>query len=88
VPSVLLWETELEAEMWDNETLGGLVPTLFADNTEAARTAFLENRAKAHSDLLKLMKGLYMPELISMTEAAAMVKKPRQVNIYLCYKYN
>jgi len=77
VPAILLKEWDLEANMWEGETTAGLVPTLFADNVQDARTAFMENSAKSHADILKLARSLFMPELIDMEEAKALVKKPR-----------
>ena len=77
MPTVLVWESELQAEMWDNEILGGLVPTLFAEDIDTARTSFLADKKKAHADLLKMERLLFMPETISLEEAKAVVKKPR-----------
>ena len=77
MPAILLKEWDLEANMWEGESTAGLVPTLFADNVQDARTAFMENTAKSHADILKLARSLFMPELIDMEEAKALVKKPR-----------
>ena len=77
MPAILLKEWDLEANMWEGESTAGLVPTLFADNVHDARTAFMENTAKSHADILKLARSLFMPELIDMEEAKALVKKPR-----------
>jgi len=75
VPAVLLEEWDLQATMWEGDTTAGLVPTLFADNIQEA--AFLENTARSHADLQKLARSLFMPEVIDLEEAKALIKKPR-----------
>ncbi len=53
------------------------MPTLFADNVEAASEALTNNPGKAHGDMAKFNKVILMPEELSLSDAAAFLKKPR-----------
>jgi len=77
VPTVLVQEWPLEAKMWDGDLLAGPVPVFYADEPATARAAFMADQLKAHADILKIMRTFFMPEIIGLEEAAAIVKKPR-----------
>jgi hypothetical protein len=77
VPAVLIKSWPLASTMWDGDVLAGPVPTLFAEDVEASREAFLDNMAKAHNDLGKLYRAFFMPEHILVDEAADLLRKPR-----------
>jgi len=81
VPTVLLAEWNIEANMWDGEILAGPVPTFYAENAAEARAAFMADQIKGHADILKMERIFFMPEVIGLEEALALVKKPR----YSCF---
>jgi hypothetical protein len=74
---VLVKSWPLASTMWDGDALAGPVPTLFAEDVEASQEAFLDNVAKAHSDLAKLYRAFFMPEHILVDDAADLLRKPR-----------
>jgi len=67
--------------MWDGEILAGPVPTFYAENAAEARAAFMADQIKGHADILKMERIFFMPEVIGLEEAQALVKKPR----YSCF---
>ena len=50
----------LSTDMWDGECLAGPLPTLFATDPVLAMDNFNKDLAKAHWDLAKLYKVLYL----------------------------
>jgi len=42
--------------------------------------ALTNNPAKAHADVMKINKIFFVPEEINITDAAAIIKKPRYLN--------
>jgi len=63
--------------MFDGDEAAGLIPTLFAEDIEAARTAINSDVIKAHYDVNKLNRVLIMPEHLLMREALQLLKKNR-----------
>lgn len=63
--------------MFNGDELAGLVPTLFANDLVAAQAAMLKDPAKLHADVAKLNKSLFISESVTLTEARAILKKPR-----------
>lgn len=78
MPTVLLKAWHLQANLFDGERLAGPVPTLFSEEPEAAALAIAGDALKAHWDLNKISKAFFMPETISIKEALAVLKKPRE----------
>jgi len=74
---VLLKSWPLEATLFDGDLLAGLVPTLFSKDVEASLAAIQGDPLKAHWDLNKISKTLFMPESVSIQEAVNIIKKPR-----------
>ena len=75
----MLSSWDLEAALYDGEAAAGPIPTLFAEDAEAAMEAISSNPVKAHGDLQRMMKIFFMPETASPEEAVSMIKKPRLV---------
>jgi len=63
--------------MFDGDEAAGLIPTLFAEDIEAARTAINSDVIKEHYDVNKLNRVLIMPEHLLMREALQLLKKNR-----------
>lgn len=82
VPTVLLQGWPLNTDLFDGETISGMVPTLFAENVEVAEEAINADPIKAHYDCQKLNRIFTVPESFSLKEATAFIKKPRQVFLY------
>ena len=80
IPGLLLSSWDLEAALYDGETAAGPIPTLFAEDVEAAMEAVTSNPAKAHADLQKMAKVFFMPETANLEEAVSLIKKPRFVH--------
>jgi hypothetical protein len=57
--------------------MAGPVPALFSKDAEASRESLDGNPARAHKDLQRVMKTLFMPELMDLEAAISLVKKPR-----------
>ncbi len=77
MPSIQIKQWPLSANMWNSDDIAGLVPTLFADNIEAATEALANHPGKAHSDVNKINKAILIPEELDLIEALAFLKKPR-----------
>jgi hypothetical protein len=63
--------------MFDGSSMAGPVPALFSEDAEASREGLNGNLARAHKDLQRVMKTLFMPELMDLEAAISLVKKPR-----------
>ena len=77
VPAILLDSRSLAANLFEGDVLAGLVPTLFADDPNAAEPAITSDAAKAHWDINKINKVFMVLENISLKEAVSLLKKPR-----------
>ena len=63
--------------MFNGECMAGLVPSLYANETNSAAGGLQEFPEKAHADLARIEKVFYMPKVIMLEAAPAIVKKPR-----------
>jgi len=54
-----------------------MIPTLFAEDPEAARTAISADPVKAHYDINRINRAFIMPEHLLMREALQLLKKNR-----------
>jgi hypothetical protein len=77
VPAICLGQWSLDADLFDGDEQAGPVPTLFAEDMEAALEGLNRNVARAHADIQKLSRVFFMPEVVDLEEALAIVKKPR-----------
>ena len=77
MPTICIKQWALNATMFDGEDAAGLVPTLFAVNTEAAEEAIKNDAHKAHWDMAKINKIFFIAESVDLREATALLKKPR-----------
>ena len=57
--------------------MAGLVPSLYANETNNAAGGLQEFPEKAHADLARIQRVFFMPEVIPLHAATAMVEKPR-----------
>ena len=57
--------------------MAGLVPSLYANETNSAAAGLQEFPEKAHADLARIQRVFFMPEVITLQAATAIVKKPR-----------
>jgi len=53
------------------------VPTCFAEDVEAAKSAVEANPTAAHRDVNKIQRVFFMAETINLKDAISLVKKPR-----------
>jgi len=67
----------LDSLMFDGEFLAGPVPTLFCDNPDSSGAALAKDPIKAHWDVARIHKCIISPELISLEDSPAFLKKPR-----------
>ena len=77
VPTILLDSRSLAANLFEEDVLAGLVPTLFVDDPNTAERAITSDAAKAHWDINKINKVFMVLENISLKEAVSLLKKPR-----------
>ena len=65
--------------LFDNDILGGPVPTLFGDDDDddTILAAIQSDPSKAHWDLNKIARIFLMPESLDLQEAIQFLKKPR-----------
>jgi hypothetical protein len=74
---VCLAQWPLEASLYDGDIAAGPIPTLFAEDIEAATENVSANPATAHADVQRMARVFFMPETLSKAEAVQLVKKPR-----------
>jgi hypothetical protein len=67
----------LEASLFDGDLAAGLVPVLFTEDLDSTSAALASNVAKAHYDIQKIARCFYMPEILRLEDALAVVRKPR-----------
>jgi hypothetical protein len=77
VPFLLLNSWELQAKLFDGEAAAGPVPALFSEDAASSTEALRSNPKKAHQDLQRAAKIFMMPETVELTEALAIMKRPR-----------
>jgi hypothetical protein len=77
VPAICLGQWPLNADLFDGDEQAGPVPTLFAEDVEAAAEGLNRNAARAHADIQKLSRVFFMPEVVDLEEATSIIKKPR-----------
>ena len=77
MPVIDLGQWPLDTTMFEGENTAGPVPTVFSEDPEATRAALEANVVRAHTDLQRMAKCFFMPELLKMEEALAVLKKPR-----------
>jgi hypothetical protein len=62
------------------------MPVLFADDVKAAEAAISEAPLTAKRDLERLAKMYFVPETLDLTQAEAVVRKPRLGEVIFWYK--
>ncbi len=85
VPAIVLNQWETTADYLDDDLLDGVMPVLFADNVHAAEAAICEAPLTAKRDLERLAKVL-CPETLDLTQAEAIVRKPRLGEVLFWFK--
>ena len=68
---------QADATFFDGDLIAGPFPTLFSTDSDASLTALKRDPKKCHWDLMKINRYLFMPENVSIEDAAMIVKKPR-----------
>ena len=63
--------------MWDGDVIAGPVPTMFADDAEAAAANLLKEVRKTHGDLQRFSRLFGVVEHMDIDKAVALLKKPR-----------
>ena len=76
---MLLNSWPAEAALFDGDIMAGPVPTLFGADPDAFLTSIMAEPRKAHWDLMKICRLLFMPEILALEDAMAFIKKPRLV---------
>jgi len=74
---MVLYSWELEADYQDEEYISGLKPVLFAEDPSAAESALGLYPTAMKKDLEGLQKQFFIQEELELSEATAVVKKPR-----------
>ena len=83
---MVLFSWELEADYQDEEYISGLIPVLFAEDPAAAETALGLYPSAMKKDLEGLQKQFFIQEELELSEAAAIVKKPRPGDALFIWK--
>ena len=68
---------DLNADCFSSDILKGPVPTLFAEDPELATPAIQSNLLKAHADIAKMLRGIFIPETLDPPAALKLMKNPR-----------
>jgi len=64
------------ADLFEGDYLHGMVPILFAEDPEAAESAFTGDPATARKDVDRMQRLFFQPEHVSSAEALGVVRKP------------
>jgi hypothetical protein len=86
VPTIVLNQWEITADYLEDDLLDGVMPVLFADDVKAAEAAISEAPLNAKRDLERLAKMYFVPETLDLTQAEAVVRKPRLGEVIFWYK--
>jgi hypothetical protein len=77
IPVIVLCQWCLEADYLEEEHLSGLLPVLFANDTESAEKGMRDNPTSTMKDIDRLARVFFSPETVGAEAALAVVKKPR-----------
>ena len=77
IPVMMLKSWPAESVLFDGDIMAGPVPSLFSENPESSPAGIMAEPRKAHWDLMKICRLLIMPEIMSLEDALAFIKKPR-----------
>ena len=86
MPTIVLNQWEITADYLEDDLLDGVMPVLFADDVKAAEAAISEAPLTAKRDLERLAKMYFVPETLDLTQAEAVVRKPRLGEVIFWYK--
>jgi hypothetical protein len=68
---------QLGCALFDGDLAAGPIPTLFSEDPTSTLENIKKGCQKAHHDFQRAAKAFMMPELVSLEEAAQLLKKPR-----------
>ena len=77
IPTIKIKSWPADSTLFDGDLMAGPYPTLFSTNMDASLTGIKGDPRKAHWDIMKISRLIFMPESIDFQEAAQIVKKPR-----------
>gem|GEM_PF-4185286 len=77
IPCVTLCTWEMEADLYDDDIMSGIIPVLFAEKPEEADEALSRIPPTLRKDLEALQKPFFIPESITKEQAALIIKKPK-----------
>jgi len=77
VPTIRINSWQLSSSRFDGEVIAGPVPTCFAEDIAASKTAIEANPAAAHRDINKIERVFFMAETVNLKDALVIIKKPR-----------
>ena len=77
LPTAFIKSWPLEVDLFDGDQLAGPVPSLYSDDPDAALAGILSDPLKSHWDLQKISKSFFLAETVTVSEAMAVIKKPR-----------
>ncbi len=86
MPTIVLNQWEITADYLEDDLLDGVMPVLFADDVKAAESAIAEAPLTAKRDLERLAMMYFVPETLDLTQAEAVVRKPRLGEVIYWYK--
>ena len=77
IPTIKIKSWPADSTLFDGDLMAGPYPTLFSSNMDASLTGIKGDPRKAHWDIMKISRLIFMPENIDFDEAVQIVKKPR-----------
>ncbi len=86
IPAIVLNQWETTADYLDDDLLDGVMLVLFAYDVRAAEAAISEAPLTAKRDLERLAKIYFVPETLDLTQAEAIVRKPRLGEVIFWFK--
>jgi hypothetical protein len=86
IPTVILFEWDLEADYIDEAYLSGILPVLFAEDPAAAEAGIKDNQTFAMKDVDRLNRMFFIPEGLGLEEAHRIVKKARLGDVNYVFK--
>jgi hypothetical protein len=86
IPTIILFEWNLETDYIDEEYLSGLLPVLFAADPKEAEAGIKAHQAFALKDIDRLNRMFFIPEGLDLEEAHKVVKKARLGDVDYVFK--
>jgi len=66
IPCIVVGQWDVEAPLFDDDTISGVIPTLFAEEPGVADIAFSTDRLNTRKDVEQLQRHLFQPEVYNI----------------------